>query len=267
VLPGIDVSHWQGTIDWAAVAATGSVRVREGDRGLTFAIRCLAYKQGASGAGLALAAYHFARPDASANDAVLEADHFVQVAQVGAGNLLPVLDIEVSGGLDPPALTTWALTWLGEVRARLGVMPLVYTSPNGWKTRFGDTTAVADAGYPLWVAHWGVSSPTVPADDWGGHGWTFWQYTDCGSVSGIGGCVDLDRFDGTDLGTATIRRLTVSLGSPDGVVSSSPAGISCGVVCSANSTRAPWSPSRPRRTPARRSGWSGVHRAGRAPSR
>jgi GH25 family lysozyme M1 (1,4-beta-N-acetylmuramidase) len=236
VLPGIDVSHWQGTIDWAAVAGTGQRFVfAKATEGQTFGDPMyLAYKQGASAAGLAFAAYHFARPDASANDAVLEADHFVQVAQVGAGNLLPVLDIEVSGGLDAAALTAWALTWLGEVRARLGVMPLVYTSPNGWKTRFGDTTAVADAGYPLWVAHWGVSSPTVPANDWGGHGWTFWQYTDCGSVSGIGGCVDLDRFDGTDLGAATIRRLTVSLASADGVVTSSPAGISCGAVCSAN---------------------------------
>jgi GH25 family lysozyme M1 (1,4-beta-N-acetylmuramidase) len=236
VLPGIDVSHWQGTIDWTAVAGTGQRFVfAKATEGQTFDDPMyLSYKQGASTAGLAFAAYHFAQPDASANDAVLEADHFVQVAQLGAGNLLPVLDIEVSGGLDPAALTTWALTWLGEVRARLGVMPLVYTSPNGWKTRFGDTTAVADAGYPLWVAHWGVSSPTVPANDWGGHGWTFWQYTDCGSVSGIGGCVDLDRLDGTDLGAATIRRLTVSLGSADGVVTSSPAGISCGAVCSAN---------------------------------
>jgi len=235
-LPGIDVSHWQGTIDWAAVAAAGQRFVfAKATEGQTYVDPTyLTNRQGASAAGLAFAAYHFARPDATANDAVLEADHFGQAAQLGPGNLLPVLDIEVSGGLDPAALTTWALTWLGEVRAKLGVKPLVYTSPNGWKTRFGDTTAIADAGYPLWVAHWGVSSPTVPANDWGGRGWTFWQYTDCGTVSGIVGCVDLDVSKGTDLGVATIRGLTVSLASPDGAVTSSPAGISCGLVCAAN---------------------------------
>ena len=46
-------------------------------------------------------AYHFARPDGSANDAIEEADHFVDVAQLGQGDLLPVLDLERTGGLTP----------------------------------------------------------------------------------------------------------------------------------------------------------------------
>ena len=75
-------------------------------------------------------------------------------------------------------MTTWILTWLARVTERLGVRPMVYTSPSGWATRTGDTTAVAEAGYTvLWVAHWGVAEPRLPADDWAGHGWTFWQYT------------------------------------------------------------------------------------------
>lgn len=236
-LPGIDVSHWQGTIDWAKVAGDGQrFVIAKATDGQTFVDPTYATnKAEATAAGLAFTAYHFARPDASANDAILEADHFVEVAGLGPGNLLPALDIEVNGGLDPEALTAWALAWLGEVRAKLGVRPMVYTSPNGWKTRFDDTTAIADAGYKvLWVAHWGVSSPTLPANDWGGNGWSFWQHTDCGSVRGIGGCVDLDWYDGTDFGPVTIRGLTVSLSSPDGVVTSSPAGIACGGTCSAN---------------------------------
>jgi hypothetical protein len=64
----------------------------------------------------------------------------------------------------------------------------------------GDTTMFADQGYSvLWIAHWGTSSPTVPAGNWGGHGWTFWQYTSTGSTAGISGKVDLDRFNGSDL--------------------------------------------------------------------
>ena len=62
-----------------------------------------------------------------------------------------------------------------------------------------DTTAIADAGYTvLWVAHWGVAAPTLPANDWQGNGWTIWQYSNCGNVPGISGCVDLDWFDGLD---------------------------------------------------------------------
>ena len=76
---------------------------------------------------------------------------------------------------------------------------MVYTSPNGWKDRMADTTAIADAGYTvLWVAHWGVAAPTLPANDWQGNGWTIWQYSNCGDVPGIDGCVDLDWFDGLD---------------------------------------------------------------------
>jgi hypothetical protein len=68
----------------------------------------------------------------------------------------------------------------------------------------GDTTMFADQGYSvLWIAHWGTSSPTLPAGNWGGHGWTFWQYSSCGSVTGISGCVDLDRFNGSDLAGVT----------------------------------------------------------------
>lgn len=236
-LPGIDVSHWQGTIDWTRVAADGQrFVIAKATEGRNFDDPMYAtYKAGATAAGLAFTAYHFARPDATANDAILEADHFVDVAQLGPGNLIPALDIEVTGGLDPPALTAWVLDWLQEVTARLGVKPMVYTSPNGWKSRFDDTTAVADAGYTvLWVAHWNVSSPTVPASDWAGNGWTFWQHADCGDVPGIGGCVDLDWYDGTAFGPVTIRGLTVSVNSPDGVVTSAPAGISCGATCSAN---------------------------------
>ena len=81
---------------------------------------------------------------------------------------------------------------------------MIYTSPSFWETYMGDTRWFADNGYPLlWVAHWGVSSPRVPAQSWGGRNWTFWQYTNCGSVPGISGCVDLDRFNGTSLSRAT----------------------------------------------------------------
>ena len=64
----------------------------------------------------------------------------------------------------------------------------------------GNTQSIALAGYTtLWIAHWNVSSPTVPAGNWAGYGWSFWQYSSTGSVSGISGNVDLDRAKSTDL--------------------------------------------------------------------
>jgi GH25 family lysozyme M1 (1,4-beta-N-acetylmuramidase) len=52
----------------------------------------------------------------------------------------------------------------------------------------------------LWIAHWTTAGqPTLPAAGWGAAGWTFWQYTSSGTVPGMAGSVDLDRYNGTDL--------------------------------------------------------------------
>jgi GH25 family lysozyme M1 (1,4-beta-N-acetylmuramidase) len=206
-LPGIDVSNHQGAIDWSLVAASGTrFAFAKATEGRTFIDPMYATnKAGAALGGVVFGAYHFARPDDTANDAVIEADHFVDVAQLAPGNLLPVLDIESTGGLTQAQVTQWILAWLDRVTVRLGVRPIVYTSPNGWENRTGDTTAVVDAGYSvLWVAHWGVASPTVPAANWGGNGWTFWQYGNCGAIPGIDGCVDVDWYETASFDPVTI---------------------------------------------------------------
>jgi lysozyme len=51
----------------------------------------------------------------------------------------------------------------------------------------------------LWVAHWTTGvAPIVPGANWGGDGWTFWQYTSDGVVPGITGRVDLNRYHSKD---------------------------------------------------------------------
>ena len=101
--------------------------------------------------------------------------------------LLPVLDLEVTGGLGPTALTNWTKAW-PSVYERTGARAVIYTSPSFWRSALNDSRWFADNGYAiLWVAHWGVSSPSVPASNWGGRSWTFWQYTSSGTVPGISG--------------------------------------------------------------------------------
>ncbi len=224
-LPGIDVSHHQDVIDWAQVAASGiRFAFAKASEGRTFVDPMYATnKAAAESNGIAFSAYHFAKPDDRPNDAILEADHFVDTAQLVPGNLLPVLDIESTGGLSQAEVTDWILTWLGRVTERLGVRPMVYTSPAGWESRTGDTTAVADAGYSvLWIAHWDVAEPRLPANEWAGNGWTFWQYSNCGSIPGIEGCVDLDWYGSSDFGPVTIPSPdvtppTLAIATPTGV--------------------------------------------------
>jgi len=206
-IPGIDVSMWQGPIDFSQVAVAGVrfVIAKATDGPTAVDPMYELDKAGAKAAGLAFTAYHFARPSSAWHDALRQADHFVDVAGLGPGDLVPALDVEESGGLSPRALTRWILAWLGRVTERLGVRPMVYTSPAGWAERTADTSAIAGAGYPmLWLAHWNTASPTVPGADWGGNGWTFWQFSDCGSVPGVGTCVDLDWHAGSSLDAVTI---------------------------------------------------------------
>jgi GH25 family lysozyme M1 (1,4-beta-N-acetylmuramidase) len=231
-LPGIDVSHHQDLIDWTQVAASGiRFAIAKATEGRTFVDPLYATnKAAAESNGIAFSAYHFANPDDSAGDAIAEADHFVDTAQLAPGNLLPALDIERTGGLSEAELTEWILAWLGRVTERLGVRPMVYTSPAGWENRTGDTTAVADAGYAvLWIAHWGVEEPRLPANEWSGNGWKFWQYGNCGSVPGIEGCVDVDWYGAPDLGPVTIPSPDVT---PPVVSFQTPTGVTGPVVVS-----------------------------------
>jgi lysozyme len=207
-LLGIDVSRWQGTITWRSVKGAGvHFTIAKATEAQSWVDPQYARNRRLADArGLLFGAYHFAQPDRSTNDAIREADHFVRTAALLPRHLVPVLDLEVHNGLGPKALVNWTKTWLKRVESRLGVKPMIYTSPSFWKDRLGNSRWFADNGYRLWIAHWRAKNPTVPAANWGGRGWTIWQVSDCGSVPGIKGCVDIDLYRGLNMSGLTIRR-------------------------------------------------------------
>ncbi|MGH2512507.1 MAG: GH25 family lysozyme, partial [Candidatus Limnocylindrales bacterium] len=152
-LEGIDVSRWQGTINWPQVKAAGKqFVVMKATEGTDYVDPMYATNRaGAMAVGIPMTAYDFASPDATANEAVLEADHFVAVAGLTSGNLNPVLDLEQTGGLAPAALQVWVRAWLDEVTAKLGIRPMIYVSPSFWSTKMANNTSIALAGYKvLW---------------------------------------------------------------------------------------------------------------------
>jgi lysozyme len=211
---GLDVSHWNGSVDWIQVVSGGYkflfAKATEGTTltDPTYSIN----RAGTTGLGLRFGAYHFARPAGSGTagvvaNAIAQADYFVTVAQPAAGDLPPVLDLETKGTLSPTSLVQWTQAWLAEVQARTGVSGLIYASPSFWKTALGDTSAFAGSGFRLWIAHWTKNAaPTVPASNWGGLGWTFWQWTDCSQIPGFIHCGDGDRLNGTNPATIAIAR-------------------------------------------------------------
>ena len=204
-LEGIDISHWQGAVDFAKVKGAGKrFVVAKATEGIGFTDDNWAkYRNGAAAQGLAVTGYHFARPDGNPTKPREEARWYVSQLNLQPGMLIPALDLERGGGLGRTALTNWVAAWLDEVYQLTGVKAMIYTSPSFWRSYLGDTRQFADQGYNvLWIAHWGVSKPTVIGSNWGGKGWTFWQYGG-GPVPGISGNVDLDKYNGTDLTKVT----------------------------------------------------------------
>jgi GH25 family lysozyme M1 (1,4-beta-N-acetylmuramidase) len=197
-IAGVDVSHWQGTIDWSKVAKAGyKFAYMKATEGGTYTDPTYATNRANANAnGIVIGAYDFAQPSTKAGQAEAEADLFVKVAQPKPGDLVPVLDFETTNGLSAAALSDWTKRWMYRVYAKTGVRATIYVSPSFWSSKVGNTTWFALNGFrTLWIAHWTTgTSPTVPASNWGSNSWSFWQWSSAGTVPGISGHVDLDRF-------------------------------------------------------------------------
>jgi GH25 family lysozyme M1 (1,4-beta-N-acetylmuramidase) len=210
---GLDVSNWNGTIKWGKVAHAGyRFAFGKATEGTSYTDKTYTTnRNGSEGAGLVFGAYHFARPTgnniaAASASAIRQANHFLAVAGPQPGELPPVLDLEATGNLPKQRLLAWTLAWLAQITARTGVQPFLYTSPLFWKGRLGDSTAAAASGTGLWIAHWtSRTAPLVPAQNWNGNGWRFWQWTNCIAVPGVQHCSDGDRMNGTRLASVAIQ--------------------------------------------------------------
>ncbi|MEZ0227233.1 MAG: glycoside hydrolase family 25 protein [Planctomycetota bacterium] len=188
---GVDVSKWQGSIDWPQVAASGKdfaiVRVSDGT-GYNDEYFDRNWK-GVKDAGMVRGAYQFFRPT---QDPVAQANLFCdRIGKLAPGDLPPVLDLEVTDGAGSEQIARNVAAWADVVEKRLGVKPIIYVSPGFWS---GLNPKPKVDGIDLWVAHWGVSSPDIPA---GWSGWKFWQTSSTGSVPGISGNVDTNLFNGS----------------------------------------------------------------------
>jgi len=189
---GVDVSCFNGTIDWAKVKAAGNefafIRISDG---IGFQDPQFAANwAGARAAGVMRGIYQFFRPGQDVN---AQADLVIAAAGTpGSGDLPPVIDVEVTGNLSPASVASKVRAWVDRVKAAIGIDPIVYTGKFFWRDQVGGPASFA--GNPLWIAQYTTQCPdlTPPWDTW-----AFWQYSDSGSVAGTSGAVDLDRFNGS----------------------------------------------------------------------
>jgi len=129
-VPGIDVSYWEGGIDWKKVRGAGVrfmfTKATEGEGYVdpTFDDNWLSAKS----VGILRGAYHFFHPNMNP---VKQADKFVQIVKAmnDNGELPPVLDLEVTDNQPPQTIIDRAKTWLDRVQGALGKRPIIYSSP------------------------------------------------------------------------------------------------------------------------------------------
>ncbi len=190
-VPGVDVSEFQGTINWPAVKQAGNAfgiaRISDSlsRADPTFATNW----NGIKAAGMIRGGYQFFRPSQSAS---AQAQRVIDaVGRLGPGDLPAILDAEERSGRSDAEIIAGMRTWLDLVEKGTGKRPIIYTAAFFWSTLSG---ASEFAAYPLWVANYQVTCPFVPST-W--NKWLMWQTGDTGRVPGIAGNTDTNVFNGT----------------------------------------------------------------------
>ena len=186
---GIDVSKWNGNIDWAAVKAAGVqyVIIRIGYRGSTAGALIDDSKfttniAGAKAAGLGVGVY-FVTQAVNDVEAVYEASMVIDRLR-GYSLEYPVfLDVEPSGGrgdlIDKNTRTAVCIAFCETIR-NAGYTPGIYANKSWFETKMNASQL---SSYKIWVAHYSSVCGYTGRYD-------YWQYTDKGRVSGISGNVD-----------------------------------------------------------------------------
>ncbi|MCF3639357.1 glycoside hydrolase family 25 protein [Rhizobium sp. TRM95111] len=192
---GIDVSKWNGDIDWQAVRTSGVsfvfAKSTEGTDRLD--ARFHDYWRGARAAGIPTAAYHFYYFCSTADD---QADWFIRNVPREAVQLPPVLDAEWNSHSptcktrpDPATVRSELQRFLDRLEAHYGKRPIIYTTVDFHR----DNLVGHFEGHHFWLR----SVADHPENIYATRRWAFWQYTSTGVVPGISGDTDINVFAGS----------------------------------------------------------------------
>jgi len=174
MLMGVDVSHWQGKMNWARAKQAGVkfafIKATEGEDFLDNRL-----DENVEGLGLEdipFGTYHYFRPTA---DAERQAEWYLR----HNNGRWDVLDVEAQDGVLQQKLAAGVIRWLALVEQETKALPFIYTRASFWDPYVG----AALGEHPLWVAHYDVVAPRLPV---GWQDWTVWQYTKKGSGVNLG---------------------------------------------------------------------------------
>ncbi len=188
IYQGIDVSGWQGNINYAEVKNSGiEIVYMKSSEGRSFVDPYFNQNYtNAKANGLKVGFYHYliAR---SNEEAIEEARFFVSVISGKEPDCRLAMDFESFGNLSVEEINQIGITFMTAVQNLSGKEVIIYSNTNDARNIFsGELT-----NYPLWVAQYEVYEPT-PNGKWST--WAGWQYTSTAEVAGISGHVDRNKF-------------------------------------------------------------------------
>jgi GH25 family lysozyme M1 (1,4-beta-N-acetylmuramidase) len=194
--PGLDVSSFQGNVNWSAAWANGArFAYTKATEGTYYTNPSFAQQyNGSFNVGMIRGAYHFATPDTTSG--ATQADFFV--AHGGGwsrdGKTLPgLLDMEwdpygaACYGLSTTSMVNWIVSFSNEYHARTTRWPVIYTATSWWSQCTGNRGDFSSTN-PLMIAFYSSTPGPMPFN-WGLQ--TIWQFADSGVFPG-----DQDRFNG-----------------------------------------------------------------------
>jgi GH25 family lysozyme M1 (1,4-beta-N-acetylmuramidase) len=200
-LAGVDVSVYQGNVNWQAVRRAGiTFAIAKATEGTGYTDRYInANIAGMKRNGIVPGAYHFGHPG---SDPIAQARRFASVVKSANGGhyhgvLQLVLDLEVTDGRSSGQVWSWTQNFIAEIHRQTGRPGIIYTGFYFWRDRVGNPNN--NLNCPLWLAAYVSEGQTggLTPRAWSRVGWAFWQYTDRGRVGGIAGNVDRDYFKNT----------------------------------------------------------------------
>ena len=174
---GVDVSKWQGEIDWSKCKAAGAqfaiIRAGSINNGTGACYEDVQFQRNANlaPAHMTVGFYWYFRPNWNA---VKQAEFFINLIKDIDWRIYPVVDVEEHGGLNKTSVASAVWSFCNRITQRLNTQTMIYTSPGFWNSRVARNTWAHE--HPLWVAHWNTDTPILPLD-WQNYGgtYTFWQ--------------------------------------------------------------------------------------------
>ncbi len=188
IYEGIDVSNWQGYINYEQVRNSGIdvvyIKSSQGANIIDAYFR-INYNNAKSN-GLKVGFYHFltARNE---EEAIEQADFFASVISNTTPDCKLAMDFEVFGNLSIEEINVISETFLERLKERTGKEVVIYSNASDARDIFSVSLSEK---YPLWIAEYGTEVPSKT-------NWEFWegfQYTSRGEIEGVRGFVDRDRF-------------------------------------------------------------------------